>query len=451
MFACFRLGAVHVPMNVGFKAGEAVDLIRRTAPSLILTDDAEFLVDLERAYDEASGGWLNGTEVLALDQRLIYRGRGLETARDLTARTSTRSNATFTPARVERDDIAQIIFTSGTTSKPKGAMMSHSALSFHCASATIALDHHADDRVLSALPLYHAGQMHSFTLPALMAGATVVISEKPEPGRVFSLIEKHSINNFFAPPTVWIALLNDSRQPEFDLSSMCKLQYGASIMPAPVLARLRATFEGVQFYNVFGQTEAGPTTTVLGPKGHDISPTSAGKAVTFVDVRIVDEDFNDVEVGDVGEIVYRSPQLFSGYLDDPEATLDAFVGEWFRSGDLGRQDEHRFIHVVDRVKDVINTGGVLVSSREVEEHIYDLPGVAEVAAVAIADSKWVEAVAVAVVRHPDADFTAGDVIAHCKGGLAGFKAPKHVRFIDEMPKSAAGKILKRSLRDVMGD
>lgn len=445
MFACFRIGAVHIPMNVGFTSHEAVDIIRRTAPALILTDDPDFLSDMEAARQAPDADLRDDTEFMALGQRLTYRDRDLETVYDLIQRAAT--GEALPAVRVERDDIAQIIFTSGTTSKPKGAMMSHGALSFHCASATIALHHHADDSVLSALPLYHAGQMHSFTVPALMVGATVVIAEKPKPEVVFSLIEQHSINNFFAPPTVWIALLNHDRLQEFDLSSMRKVQYGASIMPAPILTRLRVTFEGVQFYNAFGQTEVGPTTTVLGPEGHDVSPTSAGRAVTFVDVRIVDEDFHDVEVGDVGEIVYRSPQLFSGYLDDPVATAEAFIGEWFRSGDLGRQDEHHYIHVVDRLKDVINTGGVLVSSREVEEHVYDLPGVAEVAAVAVSDPKWVEAVAVVIVRQPGADVTTDDVIDHCKRGLAHFKAPKYVRFIEELPKSGAGKILKRSLRD----
>lgn len=446
MFACFRLGAIHVPMNVGFVASESLGIVQRTKPALIVTDDETFLADLSNAQKEDSFAWLGQISLMALDKPLLHDGALLGTILAKSGELARNPSNQGASMAVDRDDVAQILFTSGTTSAPKGAMLSHSALSFHYAAAAIALRQQSEDIVLSALPLYHSGQVHGFTGPALMMGATVVIIEKPDPETTLQLIEKFSISSFFAPPTVWISLLNFSGLNRFDLRSLTKIQYGASIMPTPILERLLERFPGVEFYNVFGQTENGPIVSVLGPEGHSVSPGSAGVAVPFVGLRIVDEAFDDVQIGDVGQIVYESPQLFSGYLDDPVATESAFTGRWFKSGDLGRQDENLNIYIVDRVKDVINTGGVLVSSREVEEYIHGMPEVAEVAVVSIPDERWVEAIAAFIVVRSGSELSVNDVLANCRVGLAGFKIPKEVHFIEALPKSGAGKILKRALR-----
>ena len=187
---------------------------------------------------------------------------------------------------------------------------------------------------------------------------------------------------------------------------------------------------------------------MLGPEEHDAHPGSAGRAVLFVETRVVDAAGEDVAPGELGEILYRSPQLCSGYWDKPEATAEAFDGEWFHSGDLVRMDADGFVEVVDRVKDVINTGGVLVASRQVEDAIFEMPGVAEVAVVGIADEKWIEAISAFVVVRDDAgEIAEADVIAHVRDRLAGFKVPKRVAFVSELPKNSARKILKRSLRE----
>jgi len=187
--------------------------------------------------------------------------------------------------------------------------------------------------------------------------------------------------------------------------------------------------------------------TVLRPEEHADRPESCGRPVLFVDMRVVDGEGNDVEPGGIGEVVYRSPQLCLGYWDKPEETAEAFAGGWFHSGDLVRIDEAGYITVVDRIKDVINTGGVLVASREVEDCLYTHPDVAQVAVIGTPDEKWIEAITAVVVLKPDAAVTEDALIAHVRANLAKYKVPKAVHFVEDLPRNASGKLLKRVLRD----
>jgi fatty-acyl-CoA synthase len=327
-------------------------------------------------------------------------------------------------------------------------MMTHRAFVHEYVSCVVALDLRGDDVPLHPLPLYHSAQMHAFLMPYLMLGATNHVVEKPDPCDLLQRIERDGVTSFFAPPTVWIAL---GEHPDFatrDLRSLRKAFYGASIMPTPVLQRLRDALPGVGFYNAFGQSEIAPLATVLRPEEHEARPDSAGRPVVFVEVRVVDADGRDVAPGEQGEVLYRSPQLCTGYWDKPEETAEAFAGGWFHSGDLVRIDEEGFIFVVDRVKDVINTGGVLVASREVEEALYTHPAVAEVAVIGTPHERWIEAItAVVVAREPVAE---EDVLAHARERLAPFKVPKAIHFVDELPKNPSGKLLKRELRERFG-
>ncbi len=217
-------------------------------------------------------------------------------------------------------------------------------------------------------------------------------------------------------------------------------------MPGPVLARLREAMPDLRVYNLFGQSEIGPLATVLQPEEHDERPESCGRAVLFVEVRVVDTEGEDVPAGGTGEVIYRSPQLCEGYWDKPEETEEAFRDGWFHSGDLVRVDAQGYITVVDRIKDVINTGGVLVASREVEDALYTHPSVAEAAVIGTPDEKWIEAVTAFVVVKDKV--SAEDLVAHARGSLAGYKVPKQVRFVDELPRNQSGKLLKRVLRDL---
>jgi fatty-acyl-CoA synthase len=239
------------------------------------------------------------------------------------------------------------------------------------------------------------------------------------------------------------------RSPVFDqvdLSSLRKGYYGASAMPTEILHEIRHRLPNLQLWNFYGQTEIAPLASALGPEDQEAHAGAAGLPVLNVETVIVDEADTPVTAGTVGEIAHRSPHLMLGYLDDPDKTAEAFRGGWFHSGDLGYYDEHGFLHVVDRKKDMIKTGGENVASREVEEALYLHAGVEEVAVFGLPHPVWVEAVVAAVVPRADATLTEDEVLAHCRRHLAGFKTPKQVFFVDSLPKNPSGKLLKRDLR-----
>ncbi|HEY8353090.1 MAG TPA: AMP-binding protein, partial [Sphingomonadales bacterium] len=222
--------------------------------------------------------------------------------------------------------------------------------------------------------------------------------------------------------------------------------YGASIMPVGVLKSLQKALPKVRLFNLYGQTEIAPVATVLKPEDQIARAGSAGLAALNVETRVVDDEGRDVAPGEVGEIVHRSPQLMIGYFKDEERTAEAFRDGWFHSGDLATRDADGYITIVDRKKDMIKTGGENVASREVEEALYHLKGVKEVAVVGLPHPTWVEAVVAVVVRDGVTDISEDAVIAHCRDRLAPFKCPKKVIFVDQLPKNPSGKIMKRELR-----
>ncbi|MGW0817373.1 acyl-CoA synthetase [Streptomyces viridiviolaceus] len=419
--ACARAGLVHVPVNQNLTGDDLAYIVGQSGSTLVLADP------------DLAGRLPEGVRTLPLR----------DTDDSLLARLATAF--AYDGPEPGGEDLVQLLYTSGTTALPKGAMMTHRALVHEYLSAVTALDIGAGDRPVHALPLYHSAQMHVFLLPCLAVGATSIILDGPDGDRLFDLIEAGRVDSLFAPPTVWIGLAN---RPDFatrDLGGLRKAYYGASIMPVPVLERLRERLPDLAFYNCFGQSEIGPLATVLGPDEHEGRMDSCGRPVLFVDARVVDEDGKDVPEGTPGEIVYRSPQLCEGYWDKPEETREAFRGGWFHSGDLAVRDADGYFTIVDRVKDVINSGGVLVASRQVEDVLYTHEAVAEAAVVGLPDERWIEAVTAVVVRR--GDVTEEDLITHAREKLTAFKAPKRVLFVDELPRNASGKILKRELRD----
>jgi fatty-acyl-CoA synthase len=429
--ACARAGLIHVPVNYALTGRELRYIVEQSGARALIVDPA-LAGNAREALDEGTGPWF-GT---------LFGGTGLDVLR--LAQDEEEVEPVDVP--VADEDVVQLLYTSGTTAAPKGAMMTSRGLIAEYLSCVTALDLGPGDRALAALPLYHTAQMHAFTMPQLLAGAETVLIEAPVPETCLRLIEEHRLTSFFAPPTVWISLL---RAPDFarrDLTSLRHVYYGASIMPVPVLEELRARLPGAKPYNCYGQSEIAPLATVLRPEEHDARPASCGRPVFNVETRIVDDGMNDVAPGERGEIVHRSPQLMAGYWDKPEETREAFRGGWFHSGDVGIMDEAGYITVVDRVKDVIKTGGTIVASREVEEVLFTHPGVSEVAVIALPHPKWIEAVTAIVVLRPGAEAGAEELIAHCRTGLAPYKVPKRILFQDDLPRNTAGKLLKRELR-----
>jgi fatty-acyl-CoA synthase len=425
--ACARAGLVHVPINYALRGDELAYLLNRTTVGAVLVDPA--LDDPLRAVGD--------------DRRILplrdAPGSLLDAARAESAPVAADGVA-------EASDLAQLLFTSGTTSKPKAAMMSHGALVSEYTSCILALDLTADDRPLICMPLYHSAAMHVFMLPYLAIGATITLLPSPDIAEVLRHVEEDRIGSLFLAPTVWVPLAGHPDLDRRDLSSLTKVQYGASIMPVTVLQRLRERYPDLAFYNCFGQSEVAPLATVLRPEDHEDRPASCGRPVFYVETRVVDEHGQDVADGEPGEILYRSPQLCDGYWDDEAATADAFAGGWFHSGDLVTRDAEGFITVVDRIKDVINTGGIMVASREVEDAIYTHPAVAEVAVIGAPDERWIEAITAFVVLRDGQQADAAEITGHVRERLASFKVPKRVKFIEELPRNQSGKLLKRELR-----
>jgi fatty-acyl-CoA synthase len=342
--------------------------------------------------------------------------------------------------------LAQIIYTSGTESLPKGAMLTHEAVCWEYVSCVIEGEIAGTDSLLHALPLYHCAQLDVFLGPAIYVGATSVITGKPTPDNILTLLARNRINSFFAPPSIWIALMRSPAFDSTDLSALRKGYYGASIMPVEVLKEIAARLPQVRLWNFYGQTEIAPLATVLRPEDQMRKAGSAGTPVLNVETRVVDDAMNDVGPGEIGEIVHRSPQLLTGYFNDPERTAAAFAGGWFHSGDLATVDDEGYITVVDRKKDMIKTGGENVASREVEEMIYRIPEVSEVAVIGLPDPYWIEAVSAVIVPKAGTTLTEAEVIAFCKAHMAHFKVPKRVMLVDSLPKNPSGKLLKRELR-----
>jgi len=440
-FALARRGAVMVPINFMLKAEEVAYILRHAGARTLATDSG--LASLARDAAEQQTKVSQYIWLPSEDPSLPEPG--MHPFDELAACTDALPDV-----RLGSQDLAQIVYTSGTESTPKGAMLTHDAVLWQYVSCVINAEIAETDRALHALPLYHCAQLDVFFGPAIYIGSSNLITAKPVPDNLLALIEKHQISSFFAPPTVWIALL---RSPLFDparLSSLVKGYYGASIMPVEVLKELATRLPAVRLWNLYGQTEIAPLATLLGPDDQLRKAGSCGKAVLNVETRVVDDAMRDVAVGEIGEIVHRSPHLMLGYFKDEERTRAAFEGGWFHSGDLALIDDEGFITVVDRKKDMIKTGGENVASREVEEMIYRLSAVSEVAVIGLPDPKWVEAVTAVVVLKAGHSLSEAEVVAHCNTHMAAFKSPKRVVFTDALPKNPSGKLLKRELRQRLG-
>ena len=441
-FALARLGAVLVPINFMLKADEVAYILRHAGARTLATDTG--LADLARAAAALDTQvqdfvWLpseDPSEPVA----------GMASFDELAA-----CAAPLPETPLQSTDLAQIVYTSGTESSPKGAMLTHDAVLWQYVSCCINAEIAEHDVALHALPLYHCAQLDVFFGPAIYIGSTNHITAKPTPDNLLPMMAAHGITSFFAPPTVWIALLRSPLFDQTDLSRLAKGYYGASIMPVEVMKEIARRLPRVRLWNLYGQTEIAPLATMLGPDDQLRKPGSAGRAVLNVETRVVDDQMRDVAVGEVGEIVHRSPHLMQGYFHDDERTRAAFEGGWFHSGDLGTIDDEGYISVVDRKKDMIKSGGENVASREVEEMIYRLPQVSEVAVIGLPDPKWVEAVTAVVVLKAGQELTEQQLIDHCTTHMAHFKAPKRVVFTDALPKNPSGKLLKRELRKAYVD
>ncbi|HZK18233.1 MAG TPA: fatty acyl-CoA synthetase [Clostridia bacterium] len=351
------------------------------------------------------------------------------------------------------EDPVQLAYTSGTETLPKGVLLNNQSLLAEYTSAIIDGRYDSEDINLNALPIYHAAQRDVFLNPGLMMGMTNVLQLQAAPGEILENIEKYKVTMFFAAPTVWIGLLRHPDFDKYDLSSLVKGYYGASTMPVEVLKELQRRLPNCQsFYNIYGQTELSPSHTILKTEYSLEKPASVGQGELNMETRIEDDDGNPItEAGVPGEICGRGPHAMMFYYKDPDKTDETLVNGWLHSGDIGILDEDNFVTVVDRKKDMVLTGGENVPSREVEEVIYLDTRVSEVAVVGLPHERWVEGVTAFVVIKPGEEIKEEEIVELCSEHLARFKVPKGVIFVEEIPKSPSGKILKRNLREEFND
>jgi acyl-CoA synthetase (AMP-forming)/AMP-acid ligase II len=346
------------------------------------------------------------------------------------------------------DDLAFLMYTSGTTGRPKGAMLSHQNLVVNTTNWLYEVGARPDDVWLSGLPLFHIGGLNGI-LPFLHLGALAVIEPSGgfDPGLSIARLAEHDVSMCFFVPTQWQEICSHPAVGTVDSERLRKAMWGASQAPLPTLELLAATFPAVEIVNAFGQTEMSSNTCFL--RGEDAirKMGSVGRPALGVEARIVDEGGADVAPGEVGEIVYRGPTVMQGYHGKPEATAEAFAGGWFHSGDLVREDDEGFIYVVDRLKDMLISGGENVYPAEVERALIEHPAVAEVAVVGVPHERWVETPLAVVVIEPGTEVEAEELIEYCRERLAGYKKPSAIVFVTDLPRNAAGKVLKRDLRN----
>ena len=440
-FATARLGIVLVPVNFMLGADEIAYILTHSgATGLVVEDVLAPTAESAIASAGLSGGargWIGLSGAPPTD--------GWE---DVDAWIDAGDHPPAPDVQIADDDPLRLMYTSGTESRPKGVMLSSRSLISQYVSCVIDGGMNADDVEVHALPMYHCAQLDCFFSVDVYLGATSIIVSSPDPATLLGVIEREKVTKLFCPPTVWISLL---RHPDFDradLSSLRKGYYGASPMPVEVLRELQRRLPDVRLWNFYGQTEMAPVATILRPDEQLAHAGSAGRPAINVETRVVDEDDNELPPGEVGEIVHRSPHATLGYYEDEEKTAVAFRNGWFHSGDLGVFDDHGYLTVVDRKKDMIKSGGENVASREVEEALFELDGVAEVAVFGVSHPHWIEAVTAVIVAKPDATLTVEQVNAHARNVLAGYKRPKYVVFADDLPRNPSGKILKKELRQI---
>jgi fatty-acyl-CoA synthase len=437
-FATAKLGVVLVPVNFMLRPDDIAYILTHSGASDMVAEDALAPIAEQALATAGMTGGIRGW--------IRRYGTAPSPGWEDVESWCRSGDASAPEVFVADDDPLRLMYTSGTEARPKGVMLSSRSLISEYVTCIVDGGMSADDVEVHALPLYHCAQMDCFFCVDVYLGATSIILPSAEPAALLATIERERATKLFSPPTVWISLLRHPHFETTDLSSLRKGYYGASPMPVEILRELQRRLPDVRLWNFYGQTEMAPVATILQPADQLSRAGSAGQAALNVETMIVDADGNPAPPGQIGEIVHRSPHAALGYYHDEAKTADAFRGGWFHSGDLGIMTEDGYLAVVDRKKDMIKTGGENVASREVEEAIYELAEVSEVAAFGISHPHWVEAVSAVVVPKAGVDLTVADIDAHLRQRLAPYKRPKYVVLAEELPKNPSGKVLKRELR-----
>ncbi|MEE9275003.1 MAG: long-chain fatty acid--CoA ligase, partial [bacterium] len=435
-FAICRLGAIIVPLNFRL-AGPEFAYILGDAGACVLITEAAFHPVIQPIQSE-----------LPLLAHVLCVGEdvpaGWESFEERIARAAGQE-APIAPA--ELSGVQRIMYTSGTTSRPKGAMITHGNVYWKNAAHVMDLGLTAADRTLIVGPLYHVGGLDLPATGVLYMGGSVVILPRFDAERVLAAVHEEGVTNVWLAPSMIAQVLAQKDIARYNLDSLRIIIDGGEKMPIPLIEELRRIIPGCGFYDAYGLTETVSGDTFLPPADAVRKTGSVGLATHQLRIRIADDARRDVPAGEMGEILLRGPKIFPGYWNNPEASEAVLVDGWFHTGDIGRMDPEGYLYIVDRKKDVIISGGENIASTEVERVIYEDPRVAECAVVGVPDERWGEVPVAYVVLKPGEGAGAEEIIGRCAEGLAKFKVPKAVEFIDALPRNPSGKVLKRALRE----
>ncbi|CCD92465.1 putative O-succinylbenzoate--CoA ligase [Bradyrhizobium sp. ORS 375] len=427
-FACFRVGAIFVPLNVRLTVPELQFIVGDAAPDVMIHDDD--LADSALAVSRLCGV----ATVLRYGPGGSYE-QAIAAARPLTA-----------VEPVTLDDVSTIMYTSGTTGQPKGAMITHGMTFYNCVNLGGPAYITPSSVLLTVLPLFHTGGLNCYTNPVMHVGGTVLIMRAFDPGQALQLISDpaQGINVFFGVPAIYQFMAQHPAFATADFSRLVIGGVGGAPMPVPLLE----TWErrGVALQQGYGMTETSPAVLALDREDAARKAGSAGKPVLHTEVRIVRPDGSDADVGELGELWVRGPNVTPGYWNRPDANRSSFTDGWLHTGDATRVDEDGFYYIVDRWKDMYISGGENVYPAEVESVLHQLSAVAEAAVIGIADPQWGETGMAIVAVKPGQSLSEAEIVAHCQANLARFKCPRTVRFVDALPRNATGKIHKPTLR-----
>jgi acyl-CoA synthetase (AMP-forming)/AMP-acid ligase II len=429
-FACAKLGVVCVPINLGWRSDEVAYVLGHSqARGLVV--EATLAETMRPAIDATP----------AVTDVFVAESLGeLESA-----------DASEPEAYVEDRDAITYLYTSGTTSFPKGVVGSHLAVYLESMQGALDSGWNFSDRFVAMMPMFHTAQLNAFCTPAVLVGATIHVHRGFDPVRLLDTIEREGITQIFGLPMMYRAMLEHPTFAARDLSSLRRAVYAMAPMPD---ALIRACLDGFRcdFALLFGQTEMSPITTLFRPE-HQLTHIGAvGTPLTGVQVAIMAPDGGLLPPGETGEIVYRGPSTMNEYLRNPEATAEAFAHGWFHSGDVGHFDADGVLWFSDRYKDVIKSGGENVASIEVEKAVYAAsPAVAEAVVVGLPHDRWTEAITAVVVPKPGATVDPEELRTSLKAHLDGYKVPKAVIVVDELPKTSTGKIQKNKVRESYAD
>jgi long-chain acyl-CoA synthetase len=423
-YGVLRAGGVVVPMNVLLKRREIAFYLEDSGAKLLLAWHGF----AEEACDGAADAGVEPIEVEPAAFAVTLEG--LEPTAGL--------------AGTDEQDTAVILYTSGTTGKPKGAELTHANLSRNAdVSARTTSEIGAGDVVLGALPLFHSFGQTVAMNASLGVGACLTLVPKFDPGEALATMQRDGVTHFYGVPTMYGALLHHPERESFDTSTLRTCITGGASMPVEVLRGFEEAF-GAKVMEGYGLSETSPVSCSNHPD-RERKAGSIGTPIEGVEMKVVDEDDSEVAQGEVGEIVIRGHNIMKGYWRRPDATAEAMRGGWFHSGDMGRTDEDGYFYIVDRKKDMIIRGGYNVYPREVEEVLYEHPKIREAAVLGIPDEEWGEEIGAAVVPMEGEELSSEEVSAYVKEQIAAYKYPRVVWFLDELPKGPTGKILKREI------